>query len=222
MIRNLVFDLDGTLFDSLPSIERSARFAIERVLPEVPPPDLAHLVGPPIATMFAMLWPDMPQEKIAALLAEFRTVYDSSGCIEAVPYPGVSILLPELHRNGFRLFVLTNKPEKPTHAILKHHDLLPLFTEIASPDSAVPFSSKPDGAGALAVRHDLIASETALIGDGRDDSESACTCGFHFIYASYGYGHMTDPQPKSFTRLDFFPNLKQILQLSSFQETIPQ
>ena len=53
MIRNLVFDLDGTLFDSLPSIERTARVAVSRALPEMSPPDLRSLVGPPIAKMFA-------------------------------------------------------------------------------------------------------------------------------------------------------------------------
>ena len=208
MIRNLVFDLDGTLFDSLPSIERTARVAVSRALPEMSPPDLRSLVGPPIAKMFAKLWPDLPAPRMAALLAEFRTEYDSTGCLGAVPYEGMVSSLRRFHENGFRLFVLTNKPEKPTRAILAHHGILLLLTRVSCPDSVPPFSAKPLGAQALAVEFSLAPEETALVGDGADDAESARLCGFQFCYAAYGYGAI---QAECFTRLDKFANLEQIL-----------
>ena len=215
MIQNLVFDLDGTLFDSLASIEESAHVAVRRVLPDMPPPDLKNLVGPPISIMFRKLWPDLPEEKMVALLAEFRDVYDSTGCLDAVPYPSVAILLNQLHRQGLRLFVLTNKPEKPTLAILEHHGLINLFTEVCCPDSTVHFTHKRLGAQSLAERHELLPETTALIGDGSDDAESAHLCGFRFFHAIYGYGRLHHAE--GFTRLENFASLQQILNPSLFR-----
>ena len=208
-ILNIVFDLDGTLFDSLPSIERSAALAVAQALPEMPPPDLRCVVGPPIAQMFAKLWPDLPPERMDALLAAFRAIYDSTGCLEAVPYPGVISLLRQWHQQGIRLFLLTNKPEKPTLAILEHHGLISLFTDILCPDSASPFASKPSGASLLAQRHRLPPASTALVGDGGDDAESAALCGFRFFHASYGYGRVDSSE--GFTSLKEFSTLHRIL-----------
>jgi len=205
MICHLIFDLDGTLFDSLPSIECSARIAVSRALPEMPPPDLRNLVGPPIAAMFGKLWPDLAPEKMAALLREFRSVYDSGGCLQAVAYPGVMDLIPQFHQRGMRLYVLTNKPEKPTRALLQHHGLLPFFEEISCPDSAVPFDSKPLGAVALAQRRQLPPAATALVGDGQDDANAARLCGFRFFHAAYGYGQFAHRE--NFTRLQTFATL---------------
>jgi len=209
MIRNLVFDLDGTLFDSLPSIEQTARVAVSRALPEMPPPDLRSLVGPPIAKMFAKLWPDLPPEKMAVLLAEFRAEYDTAGCLGATPYDDVLAVMERLHERGLRLFVLTNKPEKPTRAILNCHGLLPLLSAVSSPDSNPPFSAKPLGAQALAAEFKLRPEETGLVGDGADDAESARVCGFRFFYAAYGYGRLE--WSESFTALEKFATLEQLL-----------
>jgi phosphoglycolate phosphatase len=188
-MRNIIFDLDGTLVHSLPGIEESACVAIARALPEMPMPDLRPFIGPPVAQMFAKIWPELPAESMARLLVEFRKHYDDTGCLHSEPYPQVPEVLARLHQAGLRLFVLTNKPVTPAKKILAHLGLADFFTEIMGPDSVnPPFQRKPDGARLLAQKFGLAPDSTALVGDGVDDAQAAAACGFHFIAAAYGYG----------------------------------
>jgi phosphoglycolate phosphatase len=193
---NVIFDLDGTLADTLPGIAASAHAAIARVLPETPMPDLRAAIGPPIATMFAQLWPRLPPEKMARLLAEFRAHYDTQGCLRSEPFPLACETLARLHAAGLRLFVLTNKPTAPARKILEHLGMAPWFVDIMGPDATQPpFRSKPDGARLLARKYRLGADATLVVGDGIDDADAAEACGFGFAAASYGYGRAAEREP---------------------------
>ena len=211
--QSVIFDLDGTLVQSLPGIEQSARVAISRVLPEMPLPDLRAVIGPPIATMFARLWPDLAAEQMACLLAEFRTHYYSEGCLCSEPYPQVRDTLARLQAAGRALFVLTNKPAAPAQKILHHLGLAEFFTEIMGPDSVQPpFRSKPDGARLLAAKHRLSPQSTVIVGDGIDDAEASQACGFGFIAVCYGYGRAAEwAGAAPLAKLEKISNLDRIL-----------
>lgn len=188
-VKNIIFDLDGTLVDSLPGIEESARVAIARVLPGEPMPDLRAVIGPPVAKMFALLWPGLAVHRAERLLAEFRGHYDEAGCLRSAPYPQVPETLARLLAAGLRMFVLTNKPLRPTQKILNHLGFEKYFTAVAAPDCPRhPFDSKPAGARRLAGTFGLAPAHTVLVGDGADDAAAAAECGFRFMAAAYGYG----------------------------------
>jgi len=206
---NVIFDLDGTLVDSLSGIEQSARAAITAVLPDEPMPDLRSVIGPPIGEMFAMLWPKLAWEKMHCLVAAFRSHYFAKGCLAVTVFPGVPETLARLHASGLRLFVLTNKPSAPTKKILEHLALANLFDDTLSPDSfEPPFRSKPEGARLLTEKLGLNPEKTTLVGDGADDAISAEVCGFRFIAAAYGYGTAA---ARSAKRLEKFSEIEQLL-----------
>ena len=131
-VQNVVFDLDGTLVQSLEGIEESARVALSRVMPGEELPGLRSLIGPPLGQMFATLWPTLSSERLALLMAEYRAHYDSVGCLRSRPYPRVPEVLSHLHRTGMRLFVLTNKTITPAGKILAHLGLLALLGGVFS------------------------------------------------------------------------------------------
>jgi phosphoglycolate phosphatase len=186
---NLIFDLDGTLVDSLPGIEASAGWAISQCLPHRELPSMREVIGPPIATMFAQTFPDLSREQQAHLVAAFRQHYDQEGCLLSTAYPGVAEVLQKLKVAGVKMFVLTNKPALASEKILAHLRLLSHFTRVISPDSTEPpFAKKAAGGQYLANAFNLMPKATALIGDGIDDREAASACGFAFFVASYGYG----------------------------------
>jgi phosphoglycolate phosphatase len=192
----MIFDLDGTLIDSLPGIEASLRHAVQQTLPRRTLPDMRASIGPPVGKMLAQLWPDLSAEEAQRAVAAFRQHYDGEGCLNSEPYPGVADTLEKLRLAGVHMFVLTNKPLAPTRRILEHTHLGRFFRDVICPDSSdPPFARKGQGALALAQRHKLSPEEALIVGDGIDDAAAANECGFGFIAAAYGYGKAASELP---------------------------
>jgi phosphoglycolate phosphatase len=188
---NLVFDLDGTLVDSLPGIETSLRAALAALYPErgLAEGALRPLIGPLLPVIVGTLWPDLNPTEIDALLRAYRAHYLAENCAASAPFPGVSALLAEFDQAGARLFLLTNKPRAMAEMILNRQGWTAYFEEIGCPDDARhPFASKANGAVSLRDRHALEKAATLLVGDALDDALAATAAGFGFARAAYGYG----------------------------------
>ncbi len=206
--RNLVCDLDGTLIDSCAGIDASARHAQEQCLHGQEHVSLRPHIGPPLSEMFSRVFPNLGPAEIAKLVEQFRCHYDTKGWRLCRPFADVPATLRTLASRDVSLFILTNKPACATQAIVDAAGLLPLFSDIISPDSRVPaFNSKVEAALALQERHQLLAVETIVVGDGRDDQRAAEACGFSFVFAKYGYGADSSADRK----IDSFADLLSIL-----------
>ena len=189
----VVFDLDGTLVDSLPGIEASLRATLAAHQPGrvLPPGGLRPLVGPPLAGIIRALWPDLGPGEVAALVAAYRTHYLAENCAATPPFPGVPELLRDLHGARVRLFVLTNKPCAQTGLIFDRQGWTGYFEEVGCPDDPLhPFADKAAGAVSLRERRGLDPARTLLVGDAADDARAAEAAGFRFAGAGYGYGNV--------------------------------
>lgn len=209
---NVVFDLDGTLVDSLPGIEASAQSAVGQCLPGVSLPPIRELIGPPIRTMFGQLWPERAPAEIEALVTAFRRHYDTEGCLRSEVYPGVRETLAQLQAANVQMFVLTNKLSISAGIILERTGIKSFFSEVMSPDSAEPlYAAKSDGAAILQTRYHLDPTRTILMGDGADDLDAAAACGFAFVVAAYGYGSAS--RSRSLTGLPVAKTFSEIARL---------
>lgn len=188
-IDNILFDLDGTLVDSFPGIDYSARAAVAAVMPQRELPDLRSLIGPPIREILRRAVDDIESEALDALEREFRVSYDDQGWQKAVAYHSVTEVLSQLSRAKLKIFVVTNKPIIPAQRILERLALSNYFEEVVSLNSQVPsFSSKVEAAAYLVKKHGLDASATLFVGDSIDDARAAHLCGLRFAAVTYGYG----------------------------------
>ena len=185
--QNIIFDLDGTLVDSLAGIEASMTHALRDCLPTGAPEDLRSRIGPPIPEMFSRLFPHFDADRIKRLVAAFREHYDREGYRGSHLYPTVRQTLAELRDREAIMFVLTNKPILATRAILEHTGIVSYFTAITS--ASPEFANKSEAAESLRRQHDLDPARTIVVGDGVDDRKAAQRCGFDFILAGYGYGN---------------------------------
>ncbi|MFZ4681505.1 MAG: HAD family hydrolase, partial [Terrimicrobiaceae bacterium] len=176
-------------------------------------PQLREFIGPPVAVMFARIWPDLPPELMAGLLAEFRAHYDGEGCLNSRTYSEVPEVLERLSGAGMFLFVLTNKPIRPTRAILAHVGLAGLFREVVTPDfTDPPFRTKSEGAKWLRANHSLDPASTVVVGDGMDDAEAAEACGFEFLAIRYGYGRAHETKKiRPLAVLEKFSDMENVL-----------
>lgn len=187
-----MFDLDGTLVDSRPIIERAAQAALATVCPELCGRTVTTIMGPPIREMFRMTLDGVDATTLDRLVGAFRRVYDAEGlCRETPTYPGVESMLVELARKGVRLFILTNKPQASSRQILTQRGIQSCFAEIVTPDWEVAsFTSKAKGLELLMQHQRLRREQTVLVGDTVEDAAAAAACGVAFVAALYGYGSL--------------------------------
>lgn len=209
----ILFDLDGTLIDSLPGLETSLRLAAERCLPGRRFPDIRRAIGPPIKVLLSRLWPELADDQLQEMSAVFRSHYDTEGCRESRLFEGVAQTLATLQERGIDMFVLTNKPLQPTLTILRLTGVEGRFRAIISPDSSdPPFPVKSAGAVHLQQRFELPSASTFMVGDGMDDVEAAAACGFGFILAGYGYGNAIGRQDlAAASTLETFSEIERIV-----------
>ena len=183
----VAFDLDGTLVDSRRGIDWAAAQAFAAELPDEPAPVLSRHIGPPVGEMLRRALPGKPDATIAALTAGFRRHYDAGGYRLTEPYPDVRAVLEELSPLA-PLFVVTNKPARPTAAILATLGLRDLFTDVMSPDSVPGHGTKGDALRFLCNAYHLDRARTVYVGDSSDDRAAAAGAGVRFVAVRHGYG----------------------------------
>jgi len=210
----IVFDLDGTLVDSLPGIEYSFRKALNEVLPEREAPPIRHLIGPHIREIFHQaLGGVVTSAVLDALEVAYRRSYDSEGCLRSETYPRVIETLVEIKHLGITCHIVTNKPQMPTMAILEHLNLNQFFSAIVCRDSRnPPFHSKTEALAHLTKQLYHPNSHILFVGDSCDDAKAAKNNNFAFAAADYGYGCVSTYFRE---QIDFhLPDFTSLLQLS--------
>ena len=191
----VIFDLDGTLIDSAPSIlETFRRVLSERGLkPQVPLS--GELIGPPLHETLRRLVGANGSVCLDDLIVDFRRIYDDSACLAARPYPGVEALLETLHNAGVRLFVATNKRNLPTRKILDHLGWMPLFDKIFALDVFRDRVADKLGMIRVLMAECNIDSRLAIfVGDTEEDRLAANVNGLKFVGAGWGYGKLSTEQ----------------------------
>src|SRR6185369_13457915 len=126
-----IFDLDGTLIDSLDDITNALNVALrERGRAAAPRESVRRWIGDGLPTLCRRAWPEASNEDMLALTRTVAEVYRAAHAIETRPYPNVLPMLDLLQSRNMRLAVLTNKPHDLTMAILAALDLVRFFDPI--------------------------------------------------------------------------------------------
>jgi phosphoglycolate phosphatase len=211
-IENIIFDLDGTLVDSLPGIEYASRCAVDSVCPNKGSFELRPFIGPPICDIFCRIFPDIEGNELETLVREFRKVYDNAGWQKSLLFDGVKDTLIKLENLNIRNYLVTSKPKLPTEKIL---DLLKIrnhFADVVCPDSIIPsLPSKSDAMIYLIAKHGLDHEKILSVGDTNEDKVAAITCGIRFAAAPYGYGHFEEDSAFIDFRMNTMPDLLKIV-----------
>lgn len=211
----LVFDLDGTLVDSVPDL----RAALNQVLSErggrpLSPAEVQSMVGDGVPMLVARALAASGEDPAAArdALPRFLEIYEANAARLTRPYPGVPETLATLRRCGYRTAICTNKPQRATIAVLEGLDLLPLFDAIAGGDR-FPVK-KPDPGHLLGLLAELGAqpAAAAMIGDNENDAAAAHAAAVPFVLMRYGYARVDPESLAAAAMLDDFSQLPKTLE----------
>ncbi len=190
---HLIFDFDGTLIDSAPSILACFARVLEEagLAPQVPLEE--GLIGPPLAQTMRTLSGIDDERAIAGMIEAFKTRYDSEGYRATLAYAGVAEVLAELKDAGFGLLLATNKRIRPTMLILEHLGWASLFDSVWALDRFEPkLHDKATMLGAI-LRHLAIEpARAAYIGDKAEDGWATDANAMPFVAARWGYGEFPD------------------------------
>lgn len=192
----VLFDLDGTLLDSLPGIAFSVGEACRVTgLPEREI-DLRQFIGPPIRTIFSRALGTDDAELLDRLEKAFRISYDGEGWQKTPCYPGAREVLEQMRVTGRRLFVVSNKPRHISLRILEREGVLGLMERVYTRDSREPaYASKEEMLGILLKEHELAPTDCVMIGDTMEDVTASAANQIESVFMEHGYGEALPTHP---------------------------
>jgi len=217
----VIFDLDGTLLDTLPDLARAANLMLAELgRPRVDAAQVRAYIGDgAVRLVKRVLTGDWKQEPDSALFDRampiFNRHYAEGVALESAPFPGVVEGLEAFRARRFPLACITNKPEMFTLPLLEQTGLAPYFDLVVSGD-ILP-KKKPDpmpvtyACGFFAARPEHVV----LIGDSGNDYQAAHAAGCPSLGVSYGYIPGGDVRTIGFDAIvDSFAEALDLLQFS--------
>ncbi|MBQ9083011.1 MAG: HAD family hydrolase [Clostridia bacterium] len=189
MIRLCIFDMDGTIVNSLHSIAWFANETLRRHgFSPFPDEDYKQMVGNGAAKLMERLLErnGTTMDAHPAILPEYVRSYNDDPLYLAAPYDGVPEMLAALRLRGIRVAVLSNKPHPTTCAIADA-----LFGDAVDAclgaRDGVPLKPAPDGVFELLAQFGVSPAECLYIGDTGTDMKTAVRAGIFAVGVSWGF-----------------------------------
>lgn len=219
MKRLVIFDLDGTLLETIGDLGAACNAVLARHgLPQHDDTAYRHFVGNGVRKLIERALPDTERtpERIETLLTEFMTYYTAHIADCSRPYEGIEELLRTLHRRGVGLAVVSNKFQQGTTLLIEHFFPQIPFVAIFGQRPDLPL--KPDPAADQAVLQIAgVAPEEALhLGDTSTDMTAARAAGITPVGVSWGFRSPEELQAAGAERIIQHP--KELLEFFNFQK----
>lgn len=189
----VVFDFDGTLFNSGEGIINTVKLALEFYNINVHQfQDMSFFVGPPLLESF-QLYDGVDEEMATKLVAKYREYYRKSGLLETKMYDGVEELLLFLKSNGVKIGIGSSKPRHLITELLEHIGKLDLFDEISAVELGNSCEPKREIINrSLKNMGSDDFSRALMVGDRCYDIDGANQIGVDSIGVLYGYGSLEE------------------------------
>lgn len=183
LLRAVVFDLDGTLVDSMPLVLRSFAHALAPFRPDLSIDDIFHRLGGPPARIMLELTGD--EVKAAEAMRRLEEVGFYNGALVS-PFEGMRQMLDTLKRRGIELGVWTGRDRATTKSIITAHGLGGLFTAMVCGDDLPTHKPHPEGLTAILQRLRVGAAEALYVGDADADVLGGAEIGVRTVLISHG------------------------------------
>jgi len=187
----ILFDLDGTLLDTLEDLADSMNATLRSLGQPVHELDAYRLfVGDGVENLVRRALPDrarqdekLVRDAVTAMRAEYGVRWHN----KTRPYEGISELLPSARARGLKLAILSNKPHAATQRVVEHFFPAFPFEAVLGARPGVPI--KPDAGAALGVARSLALSPSQFLylGDTNTDMETAVSAGMYPVGVLWGF-----------------------------------
>ena len=193
--QGIIFDMDGTLWDSAANVAESWNEAIRqdgRLNKALTEADIKGVMGKTMDVIAKLLFPEISEKEQETLLAECcRIENDYLRAHGGVLYPDLEDTFKELKKT-YELYIVSNCQKGYIEAFLDHYHFWDYFSDIECYGNNL--LQKGDNIRLLADRNHL--DEAVYVGDIQGDYDASRKAGVGFIHAAYGFGIVPEAQYK--------------------------
>ena len=182
----ILFDFDGTVFDTAEGITKCVQYALNKMGIEAELSELMCFAGPPLTEMFSLKY-GMNTEQANRAVELYRERYKPIGWKECKPFDGMHELMLKLKKEGKTTAIATSKPQHLAEQILAAYDMTDDFDFICGAEFDGKRSQKWEVIEYVLEHFGIKADEAVMVGDRKYDVIGAKKCGLECIGVRFGY-----------------------------------
>lgn len=209
----IIFDLDGTLWDATESITEAWNDAYNSIgnnslkrEKKLTRADVMSCMGLLLPDIAAKLYPECTKEQQEIIMQAAMDIESTILLKGGVLYKNVKKVLMELKNEGYHLSVVSNCQAGYIETFIKAHSMENIFDDIECPGNTG--LKKADNIKLVVERNNL--KNPVYVGDTQSDADAAHKAGVPFVFASYGFGNVSDYEAE----INSFEDVKKVLTLS--------
>ena len=195
MKKLVIFDLDGTLLNTIADLANSTNYALKVLGYPIHEPDKYNFMGGNgINKLFERALPDgeKTEENVLRVRQEFVPYYDQHNADKSRPYPGVTELLETLQTAGMQLAVASNKYQAATEKLIAHYFPNIKFTAVFGQREGIPVKPDPIIVKEILQIAKVQEEETLYVGDSGVDMQTAINAGVTSCGVTWGFRPRTE------------------------------
>ena len=198
MKKLVIFDLDGTLLNTIADLALSTNYALNKVgFPTHEVEAYNFMVGNGINKLFERALPEgeKTEENVLRIRKEFIPYYDRHNADASRPYPGIPELLSALQSKGIQIAVASNKYQTATQKLIAHYFPEIHFTAVLGQREGINVKPDPTIVFDILKLADVAKEEVLYVGDSGVDMQTAANAGVTACGVTWGFRPRTELEP---------------------------